>query len=145
MLNKCLRNSWKIFAKFKFRPQGSLEEEYPKTSNEANDKSREIWEHLCNDELERHRYFSVKGTKGYTLTVWSDDKYCYLVQCVRAEWNIDEITVFINDKTQENIDDYCAIAKMIRYNIKDFMGHSQKAIGELNKLQSVKGEEGPKA
>ena len=136
-MNKCLRQNWKIFSKFKFRPQGTLEEEYPRTPDEANEKSREIWNHLVDDELQRHAYYSVKGKKGYTITVWSDDKYVYLVQCVRTEWNTDEITVFIDDKSENSIRDYCSVAKMLRYNIKDIIGHSQEGVKVLNQLKAV--------
>ena len=139
MLNKYLRQNWKLFAKFKVRPLGSLEEEYPKTMEEANDKSREIWEHLWNDEIKRESFHCVKGKKGYNLSVVSDDKYCYLIQCVRTEYNIDEITIFINDLTDKNIDDFKSIAKMIRYHIKNIIGYSKEGVQELNKL--VKAQE----
>ena len=133
-MNKYLRQNWKLFAKFKVRPLGSLEEEYPRTIEEANDKSREIWDHLCDDEIKRESFHCVKGKKGYNISVVSDDKYCYLIQCVRAEWNTDEITIFINDLTDKNINDFKAIAKMIRYHVKDIIGHSKEGVIELNKM-----------
>lgn len=133
-MNKYLKQNWKIFDKFKFRPMGSIEDEYPRTINEANEKSREIWTHLVNDELKRHKIYVVKGKKGFNISVVSDEKYVYLIQVVRSEYNIDEITVFINDLTEDNINDFLAMAKLIRYDINKFINHSINGIREAKKL-----------
>lgn len=78
-----------------------------------------IWNHLLNDDLTRHAFYSYKGIgcKKHTLSVWSDDKYVYLVQVLRTRYNTNESTVYITKNTTDNINDFKAMAKMVHNNI----------------------------
>lgn len=135
MRNKSLRQNWKIMAKIKLAP---INIDEPVGLSHINEWAEKVWSHLCDDELTRHSCHILKGKKGFNITVWSDDKYCYLVQCVRTEYNTDEILIYMNELTEDNLNDFKSIAKMIRYNIKDIIGHSLQGVHELNKYALAK-------
>lgn len=134
MKNKCIRQNWKIFNKIRFTP---IQLDEPDDLSNINEWAERVYNHLVDDDLKRHAYYSVKGKKGYSITVWSDDKYIYLVQVVRTEYNTDDTLIYAADLTEENLNDFKAMAKFIRYNIKEIIGHSKNAINELNKLKAV--------
>jgi len=131
MLNKCLRQNWRIFNKIRFTPIGIKP---PEDLNHINEWCEKVWNHLCDDELKRHKLYKVDGRKGFTITVWTDNEYVYLVQVVRDENNTDATMIYMQELSENNLNDFLAIAKFIRYNIKGIIGHSQDAVHELNKL-----------
>lgn len=131
MVNKCIRQNWRIFNKIRFTP---IQIEPPEGLNHINEWCEIVWNHLCNDELERHKIYKVDGRKGFTITVWTDKDYVYLVQVIRDENNTDATMIYMQKLTEDNLNDFLAIAKFIRYNIKGIVGHSTQAVHELNKL-----------
>ena len=133
-MNKCLRQNWRIFNKIRFAPIKLPE---PDGLSDINEWAERVWNHLCDDELKRHCHYSVKGKRGYTITVWTDDEYVYLVQVVRSEYNTDETMIFAAELTDSNLSDFKAQAKFIRYNIKDLIGHSKEGVREASKIAAA--------
>ena len=131
MKNKCIKNNWKIFNKIKFAP---ISLKKPEDLKDINEWAERTWNHLINDDLKRHKYFCEKGKHGFTISVWSDETNVYLIQVVRTEYDTDEILIYGAELNDNNLNDFCAIAKFIRYNIKSIIGHSQNAVHELNKM-----------
>lgn len=134
-MNKFLRQNWKIFQKVRLVPIGVDE---PTDIENINQWCERVWNHLINDKFTRYAHYVVKGKQGRVITVLSDDEYVYIVQTVRTEYNTDETKIMMAHATENNINDFKAIAKMIHYNIKVFIGHSIKAVREANIL-SAKG------
>lgn len=133
-MNKSIRQNWRIFNKVRLAPIGLTE---PDGLSDINQWAELVWNHLCDDELKRQSHHSVKGKKGYTISVWTDDKYVYLVQVVRSEYNTDETIIFMSELTEQNLNDFKAMAKFIRYNIREIIGHSKSGVQEANKLAAA--------
>ena len=60
VLNKCIRQNWKIFNKIRLAPLGVKP---PEDLKHINEWAERVWTHLCNDELMRHKYFAEKGVE----------------------------------------------------------------------------------
>ena len=114
-MNK-LRLNNKINNNIKFFPLGfDLD---AKNAKEEIEWAEKTWNYLLNDEkLKRHSFYSknLKETK-YIITVYSDDKYTYLIQCLRTKWNTDSTMVYMQPVSEDNINDFKAIAKFMHLN-----------------------------
>ena len=135
-MNNSIRQSWKIFNNIKFHPLGKLEESAPRDKKTAAQWAESIWNHITNDELKRHCIFQHKGkaTDKYTITVWSDDDNCYLIACIRSEFNTDSTTVYLQPKTDDNIQDFINLAKFIHKNVASITGNAIKAYKKMDEL-----------
>lgn len=135
-MNKSIRQNWKIFNNVKFYPLGELEESAPRDKKSAALWAEGIWEHIVNDELTRHSILVKQGygTNKYTISVWSDSDNCYLIACVRTEYNTDSITVYMQPNTPDNINDFVNLAKFIHKNIMTITGQSVQAYKKMQEL-----------
>lgn len=133
-MNKCIRQNWRIFNKVRFAP---IKLDEPDGLKDINEWAEKTYNHIVDDDLKREAYYCVKGKKGFTITVWTDDKYVYLVQVIRTEYNTDDTLIYAAELTDDNLNDFKAMAKFIRYNIKEIIGHSQAGVAALNKMKAV--------
>lgn len=133
-MNKSLKQNWRIFTKVKFAP---IQLEQPDDLNDINEWAERVWNHLCDDELQRHACHVTRGKQGHNITVWSDESLVYLVQCVRSDYNTDEVLIYAAELNDDNLNDFKAIAKFIHKNIKEIIGHSKNAINALNKMKTI--------
>ena len=134
--NRCIRQNWKIFNRIKFNPIDiPLEFENDQSSQEWSEKQ---WNHITCDELTRHAIYNrkTKETK-YTITLWTDDEYIYLVQVIRTEFNTDDTLVYMAYYTESNLSDLKGISKFINKNIMEIVNHSKNAVIEANKLAAI--------
>lgn len=131
-MNKCIRQNWKIFNKIRFAP---IKLDEPDDLSDINEWAERVYNHLVDDDLKRHCHYSVRGRKGFTITVWDDGQYVYLVQVIRSEYNTDETMIYAAELTEENLNDFKAMAKFIRYNIKEIIGHSKEGVKALNQMK----------
>lgn len=117
-MNK-LRHNNKIFAYVKLRPIKCIDLEIPEDETKASELVESIYNHLLYDELEHHKSFIRKkpGTDKYILSIWSDNRYTYLVQCIRSEMNTDVIVIYMTPNTKNSVSDYIAAAKMVHHNL----------------------------
>lgn len=130
IVNKYLRQNWKIFNKISFRPiEIDVPEEYEKNPDEWCEK---IWIHITEEPIVRLNHWARR--KNYTITLLTDTDYLYLVQCLRTEWNTDETSIYMVKYTEDNYNDFKAIAKFVHKNIEDIIGHHKKGFESLNKL-----------
>ena len=137
--NKCIRQNWKIFNMIKFQP---IDFEVPKEGSQA--WSEVHWDYLTEADLERHACYICKSKEmKYNITLWSDDEYIYLIQCIRTEYNTDSTLVYMAKNTESNLSDFMSISKFIHKNIKDIIGHSLAGLREYNKLTALMREEHP--
>ena len=133
-MNKSLKQNWRIFTKIKFAP---IQLDQPDDLKDINEWAERVWKHLCDDELKRHACHITRGKQGHNITVWSDDSIVYLVQCVRSDYNTDEVLIYAAKLNDDNLNDFKAIAKFIHKNIKEIIGHSKNAINALNKMKTI--------
>ena len=136
-MNKCIMQNWKIFNRIRFEPVGfDLKFEQPIDSQKWSDKT---WDYIVNnDGLERHAIYTKKLKENkYTITLWSDDKYLYLIQVIRTEYNSNDTLVYMAPNTPENLSDFKNIAKFIHININDIIGGSRKNVAEALKLKAI--------
>jgi hypothetical protein len=113
-MNK-LRHNNKINNNIKFYPIG-FELNY-ETAKEEIEWAERTWNHLLNDSLDRHSFYSknTPDTK-YIITVYSDSEFVYLIQCIRTKWNTDSTMVYMQPLTDDNVSDFKAIAKFMHLN-----------------------------
>lgn len=129
--NKCIRQSWKVFNKIKFIP--TTEVEFNKDNSQK--WSEEKWNHIIGDELTRHAIYSRKDKEiKYTITLWDDSEYLYLIQVIRTEFNTDDTVVYMTSFNESNLADFKAISKFIHKNIREIINHSKNGVLEANKL-----------
>ena len=133
-MNKYLRQNWRIMNSVRWTP---IDLEQPDNLDNINAWCEQVYNHLVNDEIKRHKHYVVKGKKGFNVSVVSDDENVYIVQVIRNEYNTDDTMIFGAKYTENNLNDFLSIAKFIRYNIKDIIGHSKEGAVELNKLASA--------
>ena len=133
-MNKCIRNNWKVFNKIRFTP---IQVPTPEGLDHINQWCENVWNHLVNDDVERKAYYNIKGKHGFTISVWTDSQYVYIVQCIRSEYNTDDTMIYMQNLTEDNLNDFLAIAKFMRYNIKGIIGHSKQGFIELNKMKAA--------
>lgn len=132
--NKCIRQNWKIFNKIKFIPSKNIE--FDKDNSQK--WSEEIWKHIVEDELERIVIYNRKDKENkYTITLWCDNRYLYLIQVIRTEFNTDDTVVYMNTYSDDNLSDFKAISKFIHKNILDIIKHSRESVLEANKLATI--------
>lgn len=131
IVNKCIRQNWKILNHIRIQPVG-----FEMEADES--KAEEIWNHLTNDELTRLVIYNRKDKNNkYTISLWTDNEYAYLIQVLRDEYNTDKTLVYMSQNTEDNINDLKSIAKFVHKNIKDIINHSIGGIHELNKLRDA--------
>lgn len=138
-MNK-LRHNNKIFAYIKLRPIKCKGLRMPKDNAKASKFVESIYDHLLYDELEHHKSFirNKPGTDKYILSIWSDNRYTYLVQCIRSEVDTDVITIYMTPNTPVSVSDFIASAKMVHHNlntmtselIEAYSGATEKIIKE---------------
>ena len=135
-MNNSLRQNWKIFNNIKFHPLGDLEESAPRDKREAAEWANQIWTHLVNDNIERCLIYVRKRRRfdKYNITVWNDGEVVYLVVCSRTEYNTDSTVVYMQPYTEDNLNDFKALAKFIHTNIVGITNTSVNAYKSLNQL-----------
>ena len=135
-MNKCIRQNWKIFNRIRFEPIGfDLDFKEPVQSQIWSENQ---WNHIVNDELTRLSIYSRRLPENkYTITLWNDDEYIYLVQCIRTEYNTDDTLVYIAYNNENNISDFKNIAKFIHKNILNIIKGSQSNVAEFNRLAAL--------
>lgn len=135
-MNKCIMQNWKIFNKIRFEPMGlELEFEQPKDSQIWSENQ---WNHIVNDELERHAIYTKKTKENkYTITLWSDEEYIYLIQVLRTEYKSNDTLVYMAKNTPDNLNDFKAIAKFIHLNINEIINGSKKNAQEFAKIAAM--------
>ena len=113
-MNK-LRLNNKINNNIKFYPL-NFELKY-ETAKEEIEWAEKTWNHLLNDNLNRHSFYSrnLPNSK-YIITVYNDEQYVYLIQCLRTKWNTDSTLVYMQPLSEDNINDFKAIAKFMHLN-----------------------------
>ena len=138
--NKSIRQNWKVFNNIKFRPLGEMEESAPRDKKSAALWAEKMWKHIALDELQRHSIFVKrgKGTDKYTISVWSDEDTCYLIACVRSEFNTDSTTVYTQAKSESNIQDFINLAKFIHKNVAAITNDAVKAYKRMDELLQEK-------
>lgn len=135
-MNKSIRQNWKIFNNLKFYPLGKLEDEVPRDKKEGAFWCEKIWNHLVNDDMKRAAIFQRKGigTNKYTITVWDDGEYVYFINVLRTEYNTDSTSVYIQESTPDNLQDFINIAKFYHTNILLMKKQSLEGFKELDKI-----------
>lgn len=132
-MNKYLRQNWKIWNHIQFHP---LAMEVPEDETERMKWAESTWTHLCEDDIEliRKSSHTVKGTDKWVICVVADDEYCYLIQCLRTEYNTDDTTVYMKPKSKDNVNDFIAISKFIHRDITKILNQSRKDVKQFNEL-----------
>lgn len=134
-MNKYLRNNWQIFNAIRFYPMETpIPEEF---TGSINRWCETVWNHLENDEIKRECYYAVKGKKGFTISVLSDSQYVYIVQCVRTESNTDDTAIFMQPLTEDNVNDFKAMAKFLRYSGNNIVNNFKQGWKAFNLLKSA--------
>ena len=129
--NKCIRQNWKIFNKIKFIPSDEIKFD----KNNSQKWSEEKWNHIISDELTRHAIYTRKDKENkYTITLWDDGEFLYLIQVIRTEFNTDDTTVYMAIYSDVNLSDFKAISKFIHKNIMNIINHSKNGVIEANKI-----------
>ena len=133
-MNNSLRQNWKLYYSCKIYPLGKREEEAPRTKQEAREWGEKIWKHLVLDDIKREALFIKKrtGNNKYNLSVWSDEENTYLVFVLRLEDGTDSISIWLQEKTQDNIQDFINLAKFFHKNHMTFVNQSLKNVKEFN-------------
>ena len=141
--NASIRQSWKIFNNIKFHPLGEIEESCPKDKKEAAFWAEKVWNQIVYGDLVRHAIYVKRGvgTDKYTISVWSDDDTCYLIACVRSEFNTDSTIVYLQPKSDDNIQDFINLSKFIHKNVATITNQSIKAYKKLDELLQEKSVE----
>jgi len=135
--NKCIRQNWKVFNRIKFIPTKEIEFD----ENNSQKWSEEKWNHIISDELTRHAIYTRKDKENkYTITLWDDSEYIYLIQVIRTEFNTDDTTVYMTKYDDVKLSDFKVIAKFIHKNIMDIINHSKNGVIEANKLAFIQEE-----
>lgn len=133
-MNKYLRNNWKVFNAIRFYP---METPPPEGLSNINEWCEKVWNHLENDDVKREAYFCYKGKKGFTISVLSDNEYVYIVQCVRTETNTDDTAIFMQPLTDNNVNDFKAMAKFLRYSGNSIVNNFKQGWKAFNQLKSA--------
>ena len=133
-MNKCIRQNWKIWNHVRFRPLGKVE--CPSEEKEQCLWADKLWNHIVNDDLTRHVIYNRKGlgTDKNTLTIWDDGQYVYLVHVLRTKDNIDMTDVYVKELTEDNVNDFKAIAKFLHRDVNKIIGGSLKDVQKFNEL-----------
>ena len=135
-MNKCIRQNWKIWNNIQFHPLGKLQEEVPQDKKKASFWAESTWKRIVLKDMERHVIYQRKdkGTNKYTITVWDDGKYCYLIQVLRTEYNTDSTVIYMKEYSESNVKDFLAIAKFIHRDINKIVGKSKEDVKQFNEL-----------
>lgn len=137
MRNKSIKQNWKINNHIKIIYINNETFDNLTEADKIN-QCKLTWEHLCNDELNREKIFVNRG-RGFdkhTLSIWTDDKYVYLIAAIRTEYNSDFITIYVNNNTENNINDLISIAKFIHRDIKTMTKDYRQLIIDAKEAQS---------
>jgi hypothetical protein len=136
-MNKCIRQNWKIF---NYITVANLDEDIPAEYEDCPQRyAEEKWKYVVSQNLTRHViYKRTDKDNKYSITLWSDEKYLYLIQVIRDEINCDHTKMYIKYLNDDNLNDFKAIAKMIHYNISKIISHSINNVHEFNDLTKDK-------
>ena len=142
IINKCIRQNWKIFNKIRFEPLGF--ELHFNEPIESQQWSENKWNYLISTDMKRECiYVNKSKTNKYTITLWNDGEYLYLIQVVRTEYNSDDTLVYIAPLTEDNLSDLKTISKFIHKNIKSIINNSIDGVHEIDKLATLNTENKP--
>lgn len=123
-VNKYLRQNWKKFNRVSFRP---INVDIPSDIKNPDEWAEKVWIHISeDDDIKRLKHYARR--KSYSINVVRDDKYLYLVQCLRSEYDTDETSIYMVEFSEDNLNDFLAIAKMVHNNIEDIMGDSREIL-----------------
>ena len=113
-MNK-LRFNNRLNNNIKFIPIG-FELNY-ETAKEEIEWAERTWNHILYDTFYRHSFYSknTPDTK-YIITVYSDEQYVYLIQVLRTKFNTDSTMVYMQQLSEDNVNDFKSIAKFMHYN-----------------------------
>lgn len=114
-MNKIVLNS-KANNYIKVYPLKESGLEPPVDEKEQIDFARNIFDKLKNAYEAKKRYFYSNRAKGVQISVWVYDKHTYLVQCIRNEYKTYNTTIYINNDSEESINDLISCAKFLRTN-----------------------------
>ena len=121
IVNKYLRQNWKKFNRISFRP---INIDIPSNIKNPDEWCERVWIHLSeDDDVKRLKHYTRR--KNYSINIVRDDKYLYLVQCLRSEYDTDETSIYMVECSEDNLNDFLAIAKMVHENIEDICNSSR--------------------
>lgn len=96
--------------------------------------AEDIWTYLQDAPLNRVACFVKDKPKDkHYITVWTDDKYVYMIFALRTEWNTTKTTIYRESLDTASIDDYKAIAKWTHYNLHSIAKDYRKLIIDAKK------------
>ena len=135
IVNKYLRQNWKKFNRISFRP---INIDVPSDVKNPDEWAENIWTHLTeDDDVKRLKHYARR--KFYSINIVRDDRYLYLIQCLRSEYDTDETSVYMVEYTEDNLNDFMAIAKMVHNNIEEII-NEDKEIMKFHKAKKLEKE-----
>lgn len=144
IINKSIRQNWKIFNMIGFEIIDFEVPEQKESDWETEGSQRwseKTWNYIVENKLDRLAYYSKKSKDlKYNITVWLDEKYVYLIQVVRTEFNTDNTRVIMATNTEDNVNDLKNIAKFLHKNISGFIKESVGNVQQFHQLQFVQEE-----